>query len=96
MDREASSSPRAATVQVTTDSLVIGLADGRDVKVPLEWFPRLARGEPQALRNWELVGSGEAIRWPDLEENIRVESLLGGRRWATDDDERSAADQRGG
>lgn len=64
-------------MRVTGDALIIGLNDGRSVTVPLEWFPRLAHGEPRARQNWEIVEGGEGVRWPELEEEIRVASLLG-------------------
>jgi hypothetical protein len=29
--------------------------------------------------NWRLIAGGEGIHWPDLDEDISVESLLAGR-----------------
>ena len=72
----------AAAQRVTAgeDSLTVELADGRTIAVPLAWFPRLLHGTPAELANWRLIGSGEGIHWPDLDEDISVESLLAGRR----------------
>jgi hypothetical protein len=50
------------------------------VAVPLAWFPRLAHGTPAERANWRLIGGGVGIHWPDLDEDISVESLLAGRR----------------
>jgi hypothetical protein len=54
--------------------------DGRTISVPLAWFPRLARGAPRDRADWRLIAAGEGIHWPDLDEDISVESLLAGRR----------------
>ncbi len=70
--------PRAQQVSVTDDSLVVDLLDGRTVSVPVAWYPRLAHGSSSERANWRLVGRGEGIHWPDLDEDISVESLLAG------------------
>ena len=62
------------------EALTVDLADGRTITVPLAWFPRLAHGTPAERANWRLIGGGSGIHWPDLDENISVESLLAGRR----------------
>jgi hypothetical protein len=70
--------PRAQHVVVTGDALTVELADGRSISVPLEWYPRLLHGTPQERSHWRLIGQGEGIHWPDLDEDIRVEKLLAG------------------
>ena len=70
----------AQCVSVNDDALVVDLADGRTITVPLAWFPRLARGTATERTNWRLIAGGEGIHWPDLDEDISVESLLAGRR----------------
>jgi hypothetical protein len=70
----------AQSVRVTEDALVADLSDGRTIAVPLAWFPRLAHGSPAERANWRLIGRGEGIHWPDLDEDISVESMLAGRR----------------
>jgi len=47
--------------------------------VPLAWYPRLSHGSEAERTNWRLVGQGEGIHWPDLDEDISIESLLAGR-----------------
>lgn len=69
----------ARTVRVNDDTLIVDLADGRTVSVPTEWFPRLQHGTTRERENWRLMGQGEGIHWPDLDEDISVESLLAGR-----------------
>ena len=71
---------RAARVRVTDAALVVDLHDGRQVSVPLEWYPRLAAGHPAERRRWERIGPGVGIHWPDLDEDISVEALLLGQR----------------
>ncbi|HUD15372.1 MAG TPA: DUF2442 domain-containing protein [Terracidiphilus sp.] len=70
----------AQSVSVSDDALIAELADGRTIAVPLAWFPRLAHGTPAERANRRLIGGGEGIHWPDLDEDISVESLLVGRR----------------
>jgi hypothetical protein len=70
--------PRAKEVAVTDDELVVLLADGRRISVPLAWFPRLLRANPEQRRNYELLGEGVGIHWPDLDEDLSVAGLLRG------------------
>ncbi len=69
----------AQSVTVTEDTLTIDLSDGRTVSVPLAWFPRLLHGTPKERGNWRIIGDGEGIHWPDLDEDISVENLIFGR-----------------
>ena len=69
----------AQRVTVSDDTLTVDLADGRTVSVPLAWYPRLSHGSVPERENWRLIGRGEGIHWPDLDEDISVESLLAGR-----------------
>lgn len=69
----------AQDVSVTDEALVVDLTDGRTVSVPLAWYPRLAHGSPEERANWRLIGRGEGIHWPDLDEDISVAGLLAGR-----------------
>ena len=71
---------RAESVQVTADTLTVDLADGRSISVPLAWYPRLAHGTPAERANWRLIGRGEGVHWPDLDEDISVDNLLSGAR----------------
>jgi hypothetical protein len=72
--------PLAASVEITENDLIVRLADGRALLVPLDWYPRLAHATADERRNWQLIGDGYAIEWPDLDEHIGVEGLLAGRR----------------
>jgi len=70
---------RVIGVKVTKDALVVDLADGRKVFAPLGWYPRLVHATAKERGFWRLIGDGEGIHWPDLDEDISVEGLLAGR-----------------
>ncbi len=69
----------AQSITVTQDCIAVELADGRELSVPLPWYPRLLHGTPAERRNWRLIGRGEGIHWPDLDEDISVAGLVAGR-----------------
>ena len=69
----------AQGVSVTQDSLIVDLDDGRTISVPLAWFPRLLHGTDKERNNWRLIGKGEGIHWPDLDEDISIEGILLGK-----------------
>jgi hypothetical protein len=60
---------------INGDTLTVDLADGRTISVPLTWFPRLSHATPEERANWQLIGRGTGIHWPDLDEDISIESL---------------------
>jgi hypothetical protein len=66
-------------VAISEDSLTVDLADGRTLSVPLAWYPRLLHGTREEQAHWRLIGGGEGIHWPDLDEDIHVEGLLLGK-----------------
>jgi hypothetical protein len=69
----------AKHVVITGDSLTVDLDDGRTISVPLVWYPRLLHATPEERNNWRLIGRGEGIHWPDLDEDISVENILFGK-----------------
>jgi hypothetical protein len=66
----------AANVTITKNTLQIDLADGRTIKAPLPWYPRLLHATAKERSRWRLIGRGEGIHWPDLDEDISVENVL--------------------
>lgn len=80
-DTATSAAKLAREVSVTDDCLAVELSDGRNLAVPLAWFPRLQYGTAAERRNWRLIGGGggDGIHWADLDEDISVSSLLAGR-----------------
>jgi hypothetical protein len=69
----------ARSVTVTEDALIAEFSDGRTISVPLAWYPRLVHGTQTERNNWRLIGDGEGIHWPDLDEDISVENLTLGQ-----------------
>jgi len=69
-------------VSFSEEAMVVTLDDGRTISVPLAWYPRLLHGSREECLNYELIGDGEGIHWPELDEDISVEGLVAGRRSA--------------
>ena len=68
--------PLAEDVICTDDALRVFLTDGREISVPLVWFPRLQHATPDQRKQWRLIGQGIGIHWESVDEDISVESLL--------------------
>lgn len=66
----------AADVRFERDLLHVRLSDGREISVPLEWFPRLRDATDEQRRNWRLIGRGVGIHWEDVDEDVSVAGLL--------------------
>ena len=70
----------AQNVTVSEDSLQVDLVDGRTIILPLMWYPRLWYGLPEERSEFEIIGDGTLIHWPDLDEDLSVSGLLAGRK----------------
>lgn len=70
---------KASNVNILEDSLLVDLNDGRSISAPLSWYPRLFHGTKEERNHWEIIGNGTGIHWPDLDEDLSVESILAGR-----------------
>jgi hypothetical protein len=70
----------ATPVEVTCDgdNLTIKLHDGRVLRAPLWWYPRLANATAEARARVELSPMG--VHWPDIDEDISVASILRGQK----------------
>jgi hypothetical protein len=68
--------PKAREVSVDDDKLTVSLADGRRISIPLAWFPPLLHATPEQRRNFELLGDGDGIHWPEIDEDLSVAGLL--------------------
>jgi hypothetical protein len=71
--------PMAVDVSFTADTFRVTLDDGRELSIPLAWFPRLLHGTPEQRNQWELIGRGQGLHWEALDEDISVAGLLAGR-----------------
>ncbi len=78
MNTVASSEPRIVVLEVTEDAIVAQLADGRVISVPLAWSWRLMQASPAQRRRFEIIGGGEGIHWPDIDEDISARGMLQG------------------
>jgi len=67
----------AKGVTFTADRMSVQLQDGRELSVPLAWFPRLLNATQQEREQWRLIGAGEGLHWEALDEDISVPRLLG-------------------
>jgi len=63
-------------VSFEEDVLQVFLSDGREIRVPLEWFPKLRDASPEARRHWRLIGKGIGVHWPDLDEDLSIDGIL--------------------
>lgn len=71
--------PRALSAQCSDDELRVSLTDGRCLSVPMVWFPRLVHASPAQRADYMLLGDGEGIHWPGVDEDISVLGLLAGQ-----------------
>lgn len=68
--------PLAVDVRFSSDTMYIRLSDGREIGIPLEWYPCLRDATEEERKNWRLIGKGVGIHWESLDEDLSVEGLL--------------------
>lgn len=78
MSTAANVEPLIRSVEVTEDEITAHLSDGRTISVPLAWSWRLSAATPEQRRNFRLIGAGQGIHWPDVDEDISVHGMLFG------------------
>lgn len=66
----------AIDVAFREEMMLVTLRDGREVRIPVEWFPRLRDASEAERENWHLIGNGSGIHWPEIDEDISVPHLL--------------------
>lgn len=66
----------AIAVSFTKYKMIVLLEDGRELSIPLEWFPRLRSATMEQLKDWRFIGNGAGIHWDEIDEDISVEGLL--------------------
>ena len=69
---------RIKDITVTKDIITAHLVDGRTISVPLAWSWRLSEATPRQRANWEIIGDGHGVHWPDIDEDISAEGMLYG------------------
>jgi hypothetical protein len=78
MSTAVSVESRITRVDVTDETITAHLIDGRVISVPLAWSWRLSEATPDQRANWELIGDGHGVHWPDVDEDISAEGMLRG------------------
>ena len=78
MSTAARSEPRIQRIEVTDETITAYLADGRVISVPLAWSWRLAAATPAQRAKYEIIGDGQGVHWPDVDEDISAEGMLAG------------------
>jgi hypothetical protein len=68
--------PLAKSIRFDAEMMHVRLADGREISVPLEWFPKLRSAKKKQLENFRLIGGGVGIHWGELDEDLSVAGLL--------------------
>jgi hypothetical protein len=69
---------RIKSISVTEDTITAQLVDGRTISVPLAWSWRLSEATPKQRANYEIIGDGQGMHWPDIDEDISAEGMLYG------------------
>jgi Protein of unknown function (DUF2442) len=78
MNTAATNEPKIVSLNVTSESISAELSDGRTVSVPLAWSWRLSDATTDQRKNFEIIGSGEGVHWPDIDEDISARGMLQG------------------
>lgn len=71
-----SKSKNAVDIVFSESKMIVFLEDGRELAVPLEWFPRLRKATKEQLKKWRFIGKGEGIHWEEIDEDVSIENLL--------------------
>lgn len=66
----------AKAVNFDTSTMWVDFTDGRKLGVPLAYFPRLLKAQPEQRLRYEISGGGSGLHWDELDEDISVENLL--------------------
>ena len=71
-----SKSKKAINILFSDSKMIVFLEDGRELSIPLEWFPRFRKATTEQLNDWRLIGNGEGVHWSAIDEDISIENLL--------------------
>jgi hypothetical protein len=67
---------RASKIWFDEDSMWLNLSDGRQLSIPLAYFPRLQNATESQRANCEISGGGTGLHWDEIDEDISVPNLL--------------------
>jgi hypothetical protein len=71
---------RAKKLEFDDKYMDVYLVDGRMLRIPLQWYPRLERATMKQRKHYSFSFRGEGIHWPDVDEDISVAGLLRGNK----------------
>jgi Protein of unknown function (DUF2442) len=69
-----------ADVRFDGERMHVLLRDGREISVPLWWYPRLLRATPEQREKWEITPFGDALHWEEIDEDLDVQGFLIGAK----------------
>ena len=69
----------AQSVRFDDSMMWVSLTDGRQLGVPLAFFPRLLHAQPEQRAAVIISGGGQGLHWDELDEDISVPALLAGQ-----------------
>ena len=78
MSTVARSDARIKSIDVSEEMITARLMDGRIISVPLAWSWRLSAATPAQRANYEIIGDGQGVHWPEVDEDISAAGMLGG------------------
>jgi len=70
--------PTIKNIRVTDEEIIAYLVDGRTISVPLAWSWRLSEATRKQRLQFEIIGDGHGIHWPEIDEDISVDGMLYG------------------
>jgi hypothetical protein len=78
LNTAAQPEPLITAIRVTDEEIIASLSDGRTISVPLAWSWRLTEATPDQRNKFRLIGGGQGVHWPLLDEDISVWGMLHG------------------
>ncbi|GJQ59504.1 MAG: DUF2442 domain-containing protein [Candidatus Scalindua sp. AMX11] len=69
---------RIKDISMSEDTISANLLDGRTISVPLAWSWRLSEATPEQRADYEIIGDGLAVHWPQIDEDLSAEGMLSG------------------
>ena len=70
--------PRLTDIDIDDNEIKAFLTDGRTISVPLAWSWRLSEATKKQRAHYKIIGDGQGVHWPDIDEDISVEGMLFG------------------
>ena len=68
--------PRGMSIEVTDDEILAHLVDGRMISIPFVWSWRVSEATQEQRQHFEILGDGQGVHWPEVDEAISVEGML--------------------